>query len=119
VPSVIPGEPAAQCGHDQGVGQDRRLHRQGDRSEPGRGDALDAAVEMARRKPLGEEVGPRFVYTTYSRENDIAPLIALVIANALVSTPDAPVWVQVEHDERGPQIHHIGGVAFPTYSDQG
>jgi hypothetical protein len=85
--------------------------------KPSRKDALDEAVALARRKPLGDDTSERFVYTTYLRSNDIAPLIALVLANALAAMPvaelfavwDSPIGSQ-------PDIQRVGGYTFPTWS---
>jgi hypothetical protein len=96
---------------------DQRFRRLGGR--PTKGDALDEAVAMARRRPLGDDTSGRFTYTTYSRENDLSPLIALVLANALASAPTAPVWAVVQYpgDAPAPKIQKMGGLMFPTFSD--
>src|SRR5205807_6972800 len=64
-----------------------------------RSTELDQAVGAARRRPLGTDTGGRFTWYTADRQADLAPLIALTLAHALVleaETTAAPVWAVVE-----------------------
>jgi len=84
-------------------------------------DALDEAVSLARRKPLGDETAGRYVFTTYSKDNDLSPLIALVLANHLAANPRPdPVmeWgvAPFSGGRSGPDIQQVGGRMFPTYT---